>query len=210
MNDYHLTELARRLENILRVGTVHAADYPRARVRVQSGDLITGWLPWLTARAGQDIDWWAPDIGEQVLVLSPSGDIANGLVLAAIYQTNAAAPEDTPDIRRIKFGDGTTLHYDRAGHHLRAHCVGDITLTNANTITIESGDALTVKAPKITLDAPACIVTGRLNVGNGMNVSGISGNGGAASFGGDVIAGGISLITHTHPGDSGGTTGAPQ
>lgn len=27
---------------------------------------------------------------------------------------------------------------------------------------------------------------------------------------GDVVANGISLVNHTHPGDSGGTTGAPQ
>ncbi|WP_417733919.1 hypothetical protein [Roseovarius sp.] len=26
----------------------------------------------------------------------------------------------------------------------------------------------------------------------------------------DVIAAGISLVNHRHPGDSGGTTGAPQ
>jgi len=26
----------------------------------------------------------------------------------------------------------------------------------------------------------------------------------------DVVASGISLSTHTHPGDSGGTTGGPQ
>lgn len=210
MHDYHLTELARRLENLLRVGTVEAADYAKARVRIRCGQLVTGWLPWLTARAGQDVDWWAPDIGEQVLVLSPSGDMALGIVLPAIYQRAVPAPEDTPDVRHIAFGDGTTVKYDRVAHRMTVDCVGAVTITNAATITVQSGGAVSVQAPSITLDTPTCTISGRLNVGNGMNVSGSSGNGGAATFAGDVIAAGISLITHTHPGDSGGSTGAPR
>lgn len=210
MQDFHLTELARRLENLLRVGTVEATDYAKARVRIRCGQLVTGWLPWLTARAGQDVDWWAPEVGEQVLVLSPSGDMALGIVLPAIYHSASPAPEASPDVRSIAFGDGTSIKYDRAAHSLTVDCVGSVTITNASTITVQSGGSVTVQAPSVTLDTDTCTVTGRLNVGNGMNVSGNSGNGGAASFAGDVIAKGISLIAHTHPGDSGGTTGAPQ
>lgn len=210
MQDFHLAELARRLENLLRVGTIEAADYGKAMVRVRCGELVTGWLPWLTSRARHDVDWWAPEVGEQVLVLSPSGEMVNGLVLPAIYQTAAPAPEAVPTVRSVTFQDGTRIAYDRAAHRLSVDCVGEVVITNANTITVQSGGAVTVKAPSITLDTPLCTVTGRLNVGNGMNVSGSSGNGGAATFAGDVIAAGISLITHTPPGDSGGSTGAPR
>ncbi len=210
MDAFNLAEIARRLENMLRVGSVDAADYGRARVRIRCGQLVTGWLPWLTARAGHDVDWWAPDLGEQVLVLSPSGEMANGIVLPALYRGAVPAPETTPDVRSIAFGDGTSIKYDRAAHRLSVSCVGDVTVTNASTITVQSGGAVTVQAPSVTIDTPMCTVSGRLNVGNGMAVTGSVGGSAAATFSGDVVAGGISLTGHTHPGDSGGTTGAPR
>ena len=46
-----------------------------------------------------------------------------------------------------------------------------------------------------------------------LNAGGLSGNVGGTTFsigGGDLIVSGISLVHHTHPGDSGGTTGQPQ
>jgi len=93
--DFQATELDRRLANIVRLGTVEQADYAKARIRVRCGDMLTGWLPWLTTRAGKDITWWAPDIGEQVVVLSPSGEPAQGVVLFAVYQNSSPQPERT-------------------------------------------------------------------------------------------------------------------
>ncbi|WMR36092.1 phage baseplate assembly protein V, partial [Metapseudomonas otitidis] len=45
MNDF--ATLARLLENLIRLGTIAEVDHAAARVRVQSGQLLTGWLPWL-------------------------------------------------------------------------------------------------------------------------------------------------------------------
>ena len=45
-------DLARRLANLLRLGTIEQVDHPAARVRVRSGDIVTTWLPWFTWRAG--------------------------------------------------------------------------------------------------------------------------------------------------------------
>ncbi|WP_257265456.1 phage baseplate assembly protein V, partial [Endozoicomonas sp. ONNA2] len=42
--------------------------------RVKIGDLYTAPLRWLIHQAGTERDWWKPEDGEQVLVLSPSGD----------------------------------------------------------------------------------------------------------------------------------------
>ncbi|ENM1106132.1 phage baseplate assembly protein V, partial [Pseudomonas aeruginosa] len=65
--------LARLLENLIRLGIVAAVDHATQRVRVQTGNLLTGWLPWLSPRAGADREWNAPSLDEQVLLLSPSG-----------------------------------------------------------------------------------------------------------------------------------------
>lgn len=40
--------LARLLENLIRLSTVAAVDHATQRVRVQTGTLLTGWLPWLS------------------------------------------------------------------------------------------------------------------------------------------------------------------
>ncbi len=149
---YILAEIDRKLANIVRVGTVEQADYETQRVRVRSGDLLTGWIPWLTRRAGKDRDWWAPDIGEQVMVLSPSGDPGQGIAIAAIYQDAFPAPANSPDIRRTVYEDGSEVTHDRATHHMDIRCVGTLTVQAIGTIHVISASQVTVTAPKIALN----------------------------------------------------------
>ncbi len=75
--DFEIAELHRRLANLVRVGQVAAIDYAGVvpKVRVAIGALTTAWLPLLCMRAGVDTSWWPVDVDEQVLVLSPSGDL---------------------------------------------------------------------------------------------------------------------------------------
>ena len=86
MDGYHIAELDRLLANIIRLGTVAELDEHAARVTVDVGGLITDWLPWLTARAGATRTWSAPRPGEQVVVLSPYGDLSQAVALPAVYQ----------------------------------------------------------------------------------------------------------------------------
>ncbi|HCE7062829.1 phage baseplate assembly protein V, partial [Pseudomonas aeruginosa] len=37
--------LSRLIENLIRLGTIAAVDHAAQRVRVLTGDLLTGWLP---------------------------------------------------------------------------------------------------------------------------------------------------------------------
>lgn len=43
MNDF--AALSRMIENLIRLGTIAAVDHAAQRVRVLTGDLLTGWLP---------------------------------------------------------------------------------------------------------------------------------------------------------------------
>jgi len=115
-----IERIERQMHNIALLGTVADANYATARVKVAIGDLVTGWLPWLTHRAGNDVNWDAPEIGEQVLVLSPSGEIGNGIVVPAIYQDAHPANGNTPDTTNRTYQDGAVVSYDRAAHHLSA------------------------------------------------------------------------------------------
>jgi phage baseplate assembly protein V len=145
MSDFKSTELDRRLSNMIKFGTVQEADYINAKVRVKAGDILTGWLPWNTQRAGGDITWHAPEIGEQVLILSPSGELNQGLVFTSLYQALKPPPVATPDKHTHVYSDGAVVEYDRALHHLKAILPDGATtaLTSSGGITIIGNITLT-------------------------------------------------------------------
>ena len=67
-----ISELFRRVSNIIRIGKVISVDYTKAKAKVKIGNLTTEYLPWLTPSTAA----WIPlKNGEQVLVLSPNGDL---------------------------------------------------------------------------------------------------------------------------------------
>lgn len=137
-----LLELSRLLHNLVRLGTVMEIDPNRPkRVRVKSGTLETNWLRWITPRAGDTVDWDPPTIGEQVILFSPSGDIAAALVLPAIYCDEHDAPTLDRNKTLRRFPDGAEVEYDHAEHAMR--------------VALPDGGTVTVIAPvKIILDTP--------------------------------------------------------
>lgn len=145
MNQWALTELDRRLANLIRCGTVAELDAGNARVRVRSGEILTGWLPWVAVRAGADRSWSAPEPGEQVLLLAPSGDLGLAFVLPGIYQQDFPAPANSAEVQRAVFDDGTTVEYDRSNHVFsfsiaaggKIRIVGDVEITGKVTVTEE-------------------------------------------------------------------------
>lgn len=127
-HSFAISELNRKLANIIRIGLVKEVDYEKAKVRVKIGEFLTDWLPWITSKAGKDRDWSPPDIDEQVVVFSPLGELSLGVVLPGIYQEKYAALENKKEINSVKFQDGTKLSYDKDKHHLEIEVVDKITL----------------------------------------------------------------------------------
>jgi phage baseplate assembly protein V len=115
-----LTELTRRLENLIRAGTIAELDPEKPRCRVKTGGLLTGWLPFFALRAGEDSDWDPPSIDEQCLVLSPSGNPAHGFVIFGLYSDRFPAPDNVSTRRRRRYRDGAVVDYDTATHTLTA------------------------------------------------------------------------------------------
>ena len=138
--DFELTELHRRLANIIRLGRVVATDYDGAvpRVKVAIGELETAWLPLITARAGKDSSSWLLDIGEQVVVLSPSGELAQGVVLGSIHQQQFPSLTDSSDQHCTQYRDGAVINYDSVEHHL------DVKLPSGATVNILAEGGLTI------------------------------------------------------------------
>lgn len=190
MTDY--AELARLIENLVRVGTIAEIDLVKARVRVRTGDLLTGWLPWTALRAGADREWDPPTVDEQVVLLSPSGQLANGVVITGLFSTQHPANGDRADLHRRTYADGAVIEYDSAAHHLRAQ------LPDGGTTRLISTGGIYM-AGNLTLDGDL-IQTGNQNVT------------GQATVSVDVVAAGISLVHHVHGGVQvgGSNTGGPK
>lgn len=214
MSGFWAAEQARQLGNMIQFGTIAELDAAAARVRVTVGGNTTAWLPWLTLRAGQDRAWWAPEPGEQVVVLAPTGDMAQGLVLPGVYSDASPAPASSAEITRQQWKDGAFIQYDREAHRydLDVPPGGYVKLRiGATTLLLEDGKA-TLTTPELVVDSPQSTFTGAVTVQGALEYqSGMTGTGSATVSGGDVIADGVSLKTHVHSGiqAGGSNTGQP-
>ncbi|WP_431026183.1 phage baseplate assembly protein V [Halomonas sp. H5] len=121
-----ITELLRLIHNLIRTGTIAAVDHQAARVRVKSGELLTDWLPWIEGRAGTTRDWDPPTEGEQVVVFSPGGDPAAGVVLTGLFSDAHPAPAALAALYRRLFPDGGLFEYDHEASVLRIKLPGRI------------------------------------------------------------------------------------
>ncbi|MFL0805520.1 MAG: phage baseplate assembly protein V [Agarilytica sp.] len=119
--EFLLAELNRRLANMIKTGRIHSVDLTQSlpKVRVKIGELTTGWLPFLTQRAGTDTQWWPIELEEQVLVVSPSGDLAQGIVIGSLFQNQFPPPSLSESAVRTEYSDGAVIEYDKESHHLQ-------------------------------------------------------------------------------------------
>jgi len=188
----NIAALSRLLENLIRYGTVAEVQMQPPRVRVKTGELLTGWLPWIALRAGLDKDWDPPTENEQAILFSPSGQLGNGVALTGVFSDEHAANGDRAGLHRRTYRDGAVIEYDSVAHHLRA------VLPEAGTTELISQGGIHIVGP-ITHEGDYT-QTGNQNVTGKVTVSV------------DVVAAGISLVKHLHGGvmSGGGKTGQPE
>lgn len=154
--------------------------------RVEIGDHKTYWIPQLERRAGKDQSYWAFEIGEQVLIACPDGDMRQAVVIGALNCNDFRPPigyDDTTidkrpwreTVHRVKYQDGTLVEYDREKHRLlvvfpdgskiEAQQSGgtELNVQCSGSITIESSSQITLKSSeKITLNAPTIALSGHV------------------------------------------------
>lgn len=135
------SEQRRQKGNLIRLGTVAELDMANALCRVQTGELTTDWIPWIVPRVGTTIEWSAPSMGEQGVVLCPDGDTSGAVFLRGLYSNACPAPSQDAGSHLVRFADGTQLDYNTTQHALTATLCsgGTATLTAAGGITL-NGD----------------------------------------------------------------------
>jgi len=187
--EFSLAELSRKLANLIRFGLVAEADYQAARVRVRCGELTTEWLPWLTARAAAEASWWAPRVGEQVILLSPSGDPAQAVALPALYLDPIPfdSADRRPDLHQVRYADGAEISYDESTHTLSA------TLPFGGIVDLIASGGVNIVGPVTvegTITATDDITSGGTVAGAVVTSQGNVQAGGDVIYGGDVEQGG--------------------
>ena len=204
-----IQELARAIRNLIRSGVVTEVDTVQGLCRVQSGGIQTTWLNWLTTRAGRSRTWWAPSVGEQVLLLAIGGELDTAFVLPGIFSDDNSAPSASADAWHVVFPDGAVIEYEPETGALTVSGIKTADVTASESITATVPLVLVKASTSITLDTPEVICTNKLTTATLEVQKGGKMNGNIEHSGGSLSSNGKVLHTHKHPGDSGGQTGAP-
>lgn len=200
-----ITEILRLLNNMIRTGTVLEVNLQDGLCRVQTGELQTTWLNWLTPRAGRTRTWWAPSVDEQVLLLSIGGDLTTAFVLPGIYSDENPAPSASADAFHITFPDGAVIEYEPETSALTVSGIKTATVTASESVDV-TVPLVTVKASQqITLDTPEVVCTHKLTTGSLEVQQGGTMSGNITHSGGTLSSNGIVVDTHKHNGVKSGS-----
>ncbi|WP_410214991.1 phage baseplate assembly protein V [Klebsiella variicola] len=195
-----IQELARAIRNLIRSGVVTEVDIVQGLCRVQSGGIQTTWLNWLTTRAGRSRTWWAPSVGEQVLLLAIGGELDTAFVLPGIYSDDNPAPSASADAWLVEFPDGAVMSYEPE--------TGALTVTGIKTADVTASDSVTVSVPvvlikaetRVTLDTPEVVCTNKLTTGTLEVKQGGKMSGNIEHSGGAFTSNGVQVDDHRHGG----------
>lgn len=168
-------DLARLIQNLIRIGTVVDVDYAAPAVRVRTGELTTNWLKWAEIRAGQTTDWDPPTIDEQVVLLSPGGDLSGAIVIRGLGSDLIPPPSNNKNKTVRNYPDGAHVEYD--------HSASDMRISGIKTLLITASDSITFQAPNLNLLFSNTAITGEI-----------------IHSGGNLTSNGVTVHTHVHGG----------
>lgn len=151
--DARIADLERRVSGGVIVGTVSQVDYKMGRYRVKSGLIETDWLPMASARAGETKTYSGFNVGEQVVVAAPSGDMSQGVILSAV-STGETQASDKGNLHRTVYPDGTTVEYD---HDAKTYKM-DVASGGGFQLNIGGGASIVAAGGQVTMKAPGGMV----------------------------------------------------
>jgi phage baseplate assembly protein V len=195
-----LQDILRLLRNLIRTGVIIETDLVTGRCRVQTGGIVTDWLQWLTHRAGRSRTWWAPSLGEQVLILAVGGELDTAFVLPAIFSDDYPAPSTSADAFHITFPDGAVIEYEPE--------IGALSVTGITTAEVTASKSITATVPvvmikadtRVTLDTPEVVCTNKLITGTLEVQKGGKMSGDIEHAGGKFTSNGVQVDDHDHGG----------
>ncbi len=117
------------IKNFIRMGRVSTTNPGKMTVKVifeDKDNMVSDELPVLVQGSSKNRHYWLPDIGEQVCCLMlPNGHNA-GICLGSYYSESDPPNANSQEVRRMDFGDGSYVQFDRTTGNLDIKCTGEI------------------------------------------------------------------------------------
>lgn len=96
-----IADLERRNRNRRRTGVVTEVDHAKGLARVKFSEkpkpYLSPWMPWLEIAAGGTSTHIPPVVGEQVDVVSESGELTDGIIDFSTHSDQNPRPHDGPE-----------------------------------------------------------------------------------------------------------------
>ncbi|MTB46038.1 phage baseplate assembly protein V [Providencia sp. wls1950] len=185
-------DIRRIINNLIRIGVVTDVDTKKG-CRVRTGKLETGWLNWITLRAGSTRTMNAPSIGEQVIILAIGGELTTAFVLTGIFSNEHSEPTDSLTADHRTYSDGAVIEYEPATGALKATGIITAHIEASEQVSATTQVVIVNADQQIKLNTPTVICSDNLtcatlNVTNGGEMTGdITHNGGKFSSNGVVV-----------------------
>ncbi len=130
----------RRQNNTIREGVVTDVYPGEGLARVDAHGVVTKKVPWLE-RSGSIREWTPPAKGERVVLLSPTGEPGQGMILPGGYSDNFPAPHNAGSEKRTTIGNVTVTQS------------GSALIISAGGVTVEiSGAGMTITGGTVIHD----------------------------------------------------------
>lgn len=184
-----LSELKRKLENIVQIGTISItksiAGKALARVILDddgTNKRVTNFIPVVSFANSFGKVWFPLRVNEQVIVFSPFGNADSGFIIRSIFNKGCKEPSGANEHTSIiEFEDGTRLSYDTQSSDLKIDAVKSINVI-CETATV-TADSTTINSTSthngdVTINGKLT-VTDLINGGNGLIITGGANTGGA-------------------------------
>lgn len=111
-----IEEIERRFENRERTGTITEVDAERGLARVKYGKdpktgkaLLSPKIPWKELAMGKIKTHFPPEVGEQVKIVSESGDITDAVIDNRLPSNSFKRPHNKAGEAMIKVGEKTSI-----------------------------------------------------------------------------------------------------
>ena len=208
---YEIQQLNKRISELVKIGVIEEANEFDTLFRVRCGKILTNWIPATAIRASNDSDYWTPEVNEQVVILSPAGNLSQGIIIGSLYQTKHPAPAPNKEIRRTIYKDGTIVEYDRV-KHIQATKFCDGALISYDAISHQLNVILTTEGKTELISKGGIHVVGNITHDGNLKQNGNQEVTGFIKSTEDQVAGIISTMKHVHGGiePGGGKTAKPE
>jgi phage baseplate assembly protein V len=146
----------RRFENRERTGTIAEVDAKKGLARVKLGEdkdgkpYLSPWVPWKETAMGAIKTHFPPSVGEQVKLVSESGDLTDAVIDTSLPSDANKRPHDKERETVVDINDGKwRQHVDAGGSQTETHA-GNYTRNTGGAYDLDAGSDIHVDSGGIT------------------------------------------------------------